>query len=353
MPTICRIAVLAKPSRLHPEYQERETAKIVIFARARSRREAMTVARSVLEEHHWELLGVQLFDRLIGSRVRQIGGDVLDAYETAVTTGASFRIFPENFAPGKDGIPAVRPPRVTGQFIDSVVADVGGVRLVEDNEHRMADYRIGNWLFELKDLQEEGLEQPERQAKLARLFAPYLAGDVPIRLDPNMLPEQDRRKFFDILSSPIQTQVKSASKQIRSTKELLGEPDLEGGIIYLNTGYGSYPDEQFGPMVERYVRKDTTQIKGVFCASTYSTTNGFDTEIFCRLHPDASKYEVVEQLADAFMRRFEEAMTRFVRRGCGADSAIADPLKPLAFRVDGLDYSWQPPVVPKTWEEET
>jgi hypothetical protein len=305
----------------------------------------------VLEKHHWELLGVQLFDRLIGSRVRQIGGDVLEAYETALTTGSSFRVFPENFGAGKDGIPAIRPPRVTEEFMDLVVVDVGGVRLIEDNKHRMADYRIGNWLFELKDLQEEGLEQPERQTKLARLFVPC-AGDLPIRLDPNLLPEQDRRTFFDILSGPIQTQVKSASKQIRSTKELLGEADLHGGIVYLNTGYGSYPDEQFGPMVERYVRKDTTQIEAVFCASTYSATNGFDTGIFCRLYPDRSEYEVVERLADAFMRRFEEAMTQFVRRGCTADAAIADPLKPLAFRVDGLDYSWQPPVVPKTWEDE-
>lgn len=40
-----------------------------------------------------------------------------------------------------------------------------------DDENRVVDYLIGDWLFELKDLQEEGLQQPERQKKLANSFA--------------------------------------------------------------------------------------------------------------------------------------------------------------------------------------
>ena len=54
--------------------------------------------------------------------------------------------------------------RITEAFVDQVVADIGGERIPTDDENRTVDYLIGDWLFELKDHQEEGLEQPERQS---------------------------------------------------------------------------------------------------------------------------------------------------------------------------------------------
>ena len=218
-----------------------------------------------------------------------------------------------------------------------------------DDKNRIADYRIDEWLFELKDLQEEGLLQPSRQEKLAKLFVPYATQGIPLLLDPTILPEEEHRRYFDILSGPIQTQVKSASKQVRSTKTLLGDETLRGGVIYLNTGYGSFPPEEFGPLVERYARKDTTQIEAVFCVSTWSVTNGFDSQIFFRTYPSEPTISAVERLCKGFATRFEEAMTKLVLGTLPQAAEVADPLTPVAFNVNGLDFAWQPPTLPASW----
>lgn len=350
--TISRVYVHAKPASNHRDYDEWETANVVVLVQASDRETALTRAREVLQRHCWEIIALQLCDQLIEDRVREQGGEMWKVYQQAQVEGegAAIKIFPRHFAPGPGGIPAIRAPRVTEAFIDVVVEDVGGVRLQTDDESRIADYRIGEWLFELKDLQQEGLLRPERQEKLAALFAPYAVRGEPLRIDSLLLNDDERRRYLDILSGPIQHQVKSASKQIRSTKEVLGEDDLRGGLIYLNTGYGSFPPDQFGPLVDRYVRKDTTQIDAVFCVSTWSVTNGFDSQIFFRTYPSDSEFDVVRRLQQAFASRFEEAMTQLVTGMLAADAPLAAPLTPVTFARCGLDFAWEPPTIPLPWD---
>lgn len=163
-----------------------------------------------------------------------------------------------------------------------------------------------------------------------------------------MLNEAERREFFNILSSPIQPQVKKASKQIRSTRGVLNRDDLKGGIIYLNTGYGRFSPEEFGPQVERYVRKDTTQIEAIFCVALWNETNGFDSYDFYRTFPEDSQLPVVEKLRKAFGLRFEEAMTQLVRGTLPSSAVFAEPLTPVTFTVNGIHYVWQPGVVPQS-----
>lgn len=346
MAVISRVGVRAKPAKNHPEYKEWETANVIVFIAADGRDEALIRTREVLRQEKWELLEVQLCDRLIEERVGEQGGEMLKAYEAALTTGFAFRVFPNNFAPGKDGISAILPMRITEAFVDQVVADIGGKRIPTDDENRIVDYLIGDWLFELKDLQEEGLRQPERQKKLAKLFCRFAAHDLPVQINASVLDENERREFFNILSSPIQPQVKKASKQIRSTRGLLNRDDLKGGIIYLNTGYGSFEPEEFGPLVERYVHKDTTQIEAIFCVALWNQTNGFDSSIFYGAYPEKPSIPVVEQLQKAFGKRFEETMTQLVLDTLPATAVFSDPLTPITFSVDGIDYVWQPGVVP-------
>lgn len=348
---IGRIVVTAKPTRNHREFREWERAKIIVLVQADDRKSALAKAREVLIRERWELLTIELCDRLIETAVRAQGGEFYDLFRKSLAEGSAFKVFPENFAAGRNGIPAFRPPRIGETFIDLIVADVGGTRLPTDDKNRIVDYRIDNWIFELKDLQEEGLLQPERQKKLAALFAPHAVADQPILLDPSVLTANEQRLFYDILSTPIKTQVKSASKQIRSTKDLL-DGELRGGIIYLNTGYGSFPDEQFGPLVERYVQKDTSQIEAIFAVSTWAVTNGFDTNIFFRSYPEGeSAVDVVNRLQKAFSKRFEDVMTKLIKGELSPKIDYSDPLAPVVFNANGLDFAWVPPAVPLPWNE--
>ncbi|MDZ4817782.1 MAG: hypothetical protein SGJ20_02290 [Planctomycetota bacterium] len=346
MVIISRLGVRAKPANNHPQFKEWEIANVVILVTAANRDETLALGREVLRREKWELLEVQICDRLIEERVREQGGAMLEAYESAVATGSVIRVFPNNFAPGKAGIPAILPMRITESFVDQVVADIGGERIPTDDETRTVDYLIGDWLFELKDLQEEGLQQPERQKKLHKLFSRFAVPGLPVQINPSVLDENERREFFSILSSPIQPQVKKASKQVRSTRGLLNRNELKGGIIYLNTGYGSFAPEEFGPLVERYVRKDTTQIEAIFCVALWNQTNGFDSYVFFRAYPERPSIPVVSQLQEAFGNRFEEAMTQLVLGTLPATSVFADPLVPITFSVGGVEYVWQPGLVP-------
>ena len=343
---ISRVGVRAKPAKDHPEYREWETANVVVLVATNDRGETLARAREVLRKEKWEILEVQLCDRLVEARVRDQGGAIAAMYDAAVVAGSAIRVFPNNFAPGKSGILAILPMRITESFIDQVVAEVGGERIPTDEENQIVDYLIDDWLFELKDLQEDGLLHPERQKKLANLFSSFAVPGLPVQIDPAVLDEDRRRQFFNILSSPIQPQVKKASKQIRSTKGLLSNDSLKGGIIYLNTGYGSFSQDEFGPLVERYVRKDTTQIEAIFCVAIWTETNGFDSNAFFRIYPEAPAIPVVQQLQEAFAIKFEEAMTQLVLGTLPPSAVFADPLTPVTFSVDGIDYAWQPDMVP-------
>jgi hypothetical protein len=203
MTVISRLGVRAKPAKNHPEFKEWETANVIVLVAAEDRDTTLSRSREVLRLRKWELLEVQLCDELIEDRVREQGGQMLEAYEAAVTTGSAFRVFPNNFAPGKGGIPAILPMRITEPFVDQVVADIGGERIPTDDENRIVDYLIGDWLFELKDLQEEGLQQPERQKKLAKLFARFATEPgLPVQINPSVLEETERREFSTYSAAP-------------------------------------------------------------------------------------------------------------------------------------------------------
>lgn len=346
MVIISRVGVRAKPAKNHPEYNEWETANVIVLVEANSREKTLELTRKVLRKEKWELLEVQILDKLIEEQVREQGGAILEMYQTAAANGSAIHVFPNNFAPGKDGIPPILPMRITETFVDQVVADIGGERIPADDENRTADYLIGDWLFELKDLQQEGLQQPERQKNIAKLFSRFAGNDLPVQINPSLLDENEKREFFNILSSPIQPQVKKASKQVRSTRGLLNKDDLKGGIIYLNTGYGSFAPEEFGPLVERYVRKNTTQIESIFCVALWNETNGFDSYVFYRTYPEKPNIEVVSQLKDAFGKRFEQAMTQLLLGTLPNSAEFSTPLTPITFNVDGIDYVWQPGLIP-------
>lgn len=347
---IRRVSVHAKPAATHKEFKQFETANIVFFAWASSEEEALLQVRAYLKLHQWELLQIELSNILTIPPRRAASPEMNAFIDEAMSNGFAARVFPKNFAPGREGIPVIRPPRVNESFIDRVVLDVHGERLQTDNENRIVDYRIGNWLFDLKDLQEEGLLKPERQEKLANLFAPYLTPPLPFQIDPQVLNESERRKYFDIISGPIQTQVKSTAKQIKSTRDLLAAPNLKGGIIFLNTGYGSFPPDEFGPLVDRFVKKDTKQIEAVLCISTWAVTNGFSSKIFFKAYPENPDIPEVATLQQAFGNRFEEAMTQLMLDEIPKASERLDPLAPVCFSIKGLDFSWLPPEIPSNWK---
>ncbi len=351
---IQNIVVRAKPSRDHPEYFEWQTAKICMFVRDADRERALGTARAELERRRWSLLECINKSTLIEQRVRAEGGEVWAAYVLAQQEGIFFKVFPEHFGAGRDGPPLIRPARISESFMTEVIQDAGGRRLVEDSSAQAtlnADFLLGDYVFELKDLQEDAQEKGGHQERLAALFAPYFPGQPSVPLDPARLSKTDLRTYLDILGGPIHGHVKKASRQVKATKALLGNPGLRGGLILMNTGFASYPHDLFAEQVERYAKKDSSQFDAIISITIWMETNGFDSYVFYRLSPHAAGPREIEAIRGAFDDRFTKMMTDLMRGQLAPDVERMQPRQPVSFAVDGVDFNWQPPRIPLPWEK--
>ena len=351
---IQRICVRAKPQSSNPDYFDWQTAIICIFVRENDKHIAVDQARRELKSRHWDFISYENKSTLIEERVRQAGGEVWEAYQSAVMGDLIFKVFPEHFQAGDKNAKHLLPAKITERFIDDVVSDVGGRRLTEAEKKsgvRNADYLIGDFIFELKDIQEEGLEKGEHQNKIAKLFLPYFPNATEIAINPSILSKPDLLKYLDIIGTPIKTHIRSASKQIKDTKSLLNRTDLRGGIILLNTGFGSFPHDAFANQVERYARKDSKQFFAIISISVWSHTNGFDSYVFYKFSPPEPEHKELLALRDAFSKRFEQMMTDVVKGNIPGNVQRASPTKPITFSHQGIDLAWIPPKVPLPWEK--
>lgn len=351
---IQRIIVKAKPSQENKEYLEWQTASIVFFIPENNKQEAVEKARQELTRRNWNFLSYESKSTLIESRVKEEGGEVWQAFQEASTGKIFIKVFPDHFGAGDDDSKSILPMRISEEFMDQVFNDAGGRRLEEKEispEAKNADYLIGQFVFELKDIQEEGLEKDTHQKKLAELLLPYHPNQSTIWINPSILSEQDYLKYLDIISRPIKTHIQKASKQIKATKTSLGREDLRGGLILLNTGFCTFPDEIFAEQVERYAKKDSRQFAAIVSISIETHTNGFNSYVFYRFSPFKPQQKEVISLREAFDKRFEKMMTDTILGNLPQSAERATPFKPVAFNYGGIDFTWMPPEVPLPWKK--
>ncbi len=351
---IQRICVKAKSLKKNPNYNEWDTANIVMFIPENDKALAIHKALKELHRRHWEFITYTDKSTLIESRVEEEGGEVWDAYQYAKEGNIFFSIFPDHFAAGnKDNIP-IRPVLITEFFMDTVVKGAGGRRLTSEEiavGNKNADYIIGDFVFELKDLQQEGLEKKPHQQKIAELFLPYFPNETEINIDTSILSRSDYIRFLDIVSKPIKSHIRSASKQIKNTRTALGNPNLKGGIIFLNTGFGTFPHNDFANQVERYAKKDSSQFQAIITISIFSYTNGFDTYALYKLTPiNPSKKEVLS-IKTSFNKLYEEMLSNILKDHYSEPMQYAIPLKPVVFSWNGVNFIWNPPMPTLPWDD--
>ncbi len=307
-----------------------------------------------LEKRHWTLIKIEGHDRLIGKLVREDGGEIFAAYEQAARGKIVFKIFPDGFDSGRKNRQLMAPARITEQFIDKVVVQAGGKRIDTSSlapGERSADYLLGRFAFELKDLQEEAMEKGPHQDRLAELFRPYARGETHVSIDPSILSKGDFQKYLDILGRPIQGHVRSAAGQIKATRERMGRHDMLGGLILLNTGFGTYPHDQFATQVERFARKDSREFSDVISISAWNNTNGFDTYAHYKISPVQTDTPEVLAFQNAFDNCFMEMMTSMMRGEIPDDQHAAPMTRTVGFSRSGIDFSWEAPKLPLPWEK--
>jgi hypothetical protein len=163
-------------------------------------------------------------------------------------------------------------------------------------------------------VEEEGLEKEARQQKLSDLFVRYDSSPVVV-LEPNLLPIEDQKKYYNILEGPIKTHVKKASKQLKSTHLKLAEKHKKI-LIIVNNGYSALNMDEFKAVAEKCVKNDTTNIDYVICCGVYYYSDGFDsyviapfeiTGIYDDIEPE--EFTAIQNSWNVFLNQL---MTKFV-----------------------------------------
>jgi hypothetical protein len=173
------------------------------------------------------------------------------------------------------------------EALNEVVQSIGG-NLVEDllpkNKGRLplnADFvfQYYNVIAELKRLVKDISEDPDHQEALQKMFddfareglwtpAPSSTGRV--KVQSRDLPEECAYRWINLVKPKIEQHVRKASKQIKSTKNLLNMPDAKGLLIAVHDGnYGLEPEAAINLISRCLKGKQHSHIDWVvyFCAN--------------------------------------------------------------------------------------
>lgn len=340
--TVLAFVFRAKPTAANPTHFEWQTATIIGLIASDNPMKAALHIRALTAQQSWQPLEELRAQELTEEKALRASTEVRSDYIEARTGRPVLRVVHQTFMPGRLPNAAIIPQRVDEEFITRVVVGAGGTRLGEHSGGsgpKVTDYRIGNILLELKDLQEEVLDKPEHQRKIAEIFSPYRGHSSFVKLDPNILSKEDVWRFFDVLSTPLKSHVKKASSQVKATRKSIGDETLEGALLVVNTGLDSLTGRHFIAQVERYAKKDSQQFKHILSLHVECVTDGMSTYVMPTIHPQTSDVLELQQLRSVFEQHFEALMTEAIFRRPGSENTMLTA-HPIAFTLDGVDYAW-------------
>lgn len=219
-------------------------------------------------EYEFPICSALTIDLLTTDFCREISEDLLDSYYIAQESGSAFLCFLDDAEGRKSPFGT---PRFSETDFEALITDLGGTKIPETSQRKTPDFLLDNIVLELKDIQEESLFDKERQQSISRAFAD--ATLLAIDLDPVREYGQPTSKYYDLIYNSLLNHFKKASKQIKTFKE--ANPVTHAGIILLNTGMFSLPDQLLRSMVSRILVEKTKTIEFAFVFSQISQSNGF------------------------------------------------------------------------------
>lgn len=218
--------------------------------------------------------------------------------------------------------------------------EAGGRRAHLDATERElvgADFVIGEAVIELKILEEDGLNNIERQNKLVALFSERQGGRPVIVVDPSFLDAEQIKRYKNLMRTPIKTIVAHAKKQLAQSRTEIPETTCSV-LMVVNDSFTALPHDELVAMVADRVRADTSKIDAVVVAGCYLHGDGFEAFAnfpidLVEIHPDAPfrSFEVLKAAWDAMA---EAIMTEAIKVGGGEKTPEEDKV----FERDGVFY---------------
>lgn len=226
--------------------------------------------------------------------------------------------------------------------IETIVIRAGGKRAHPDADKRSlrgADFVLGSSVIELKILEDEGLDKPERQQKLAKLFHERFPNRHTIVLDRGLLDEEGQRAYDRIFEGPVKTAVSSARQQLRQSRL---EHNATSTVLWvINNGYSSLNQSALLELVARRSRNDSSDIDAIIVSGAYFYSDTFDSFFLwpidsTLIHLD-KPFQNLEPLRDAWNEFAMERMTALLRAAPVTDDTKG-PVVDISFQFEGVTY---------------
>jgi len=262
--------------------------------------------------------------------------ELLDSFYIARDTGCAFICFVDPLQSKRDFFNA---PRFAELDFEHLITKMGG-RKIPEITTKTPYFFLDGVIIELKDIQKEGLFDKDRRKAIAKMFGHLEVHAV--NLDPSTDHGNLTAKYHAQIRNTIQNQVKTASGQIKTYKET--NEVRAAGVILLNTGMFSLPDQLFRSMVTHILTYQTNTIEFAFVFSQVAQSNGFDTIAnfygdFIGDVPDAVK-PLKEKVSDLI----EAKMTDMVLSPNRAKTIPSQ--HPISFFADHKIFYWNPGWLP-------
>lgn len=242
----------------------------------------------------------------------------------------------------------IRP--LTEEDLHFVIQSAGGEWLHPDPTVRTeigADFRLGGTVIELKSLDEEGFDKPERQKKLARIFRSHFPHRPVIVLDRRALPAADQRAFDGAVVGPIKAAVAKAAKQLKQSRR--ENPGTTCSVLWMvNNGFTTLDHEQLVSLCVTRARNDTREIDAVVVSACYYHSDGFDGYFLWPLDVIplnvGAPFREAERLREGWSGLATAVMTEIMQAE-NIPRMTKGPVQDTQFDVDGVTYVRPAPAI--------
>jgi hypothetical protein len=273
-------------------------------------------------------------DILIENECKKVGGEFWEAYLEAAENMYSLTCFVHDGSRMPTMI-----PRFSEADFATIFEELGGEKIAECSTET-PDFRLGDIIMELKDLQQDSLKNKDRQEHIAAIFRQHL--DRCINLDPNADYGELSKEYHNLIQNAVHNHLKKASSQIKTYRKTAAV--AAAGMIYLNTGMFSLPHDLFRAMVADLLLRRTKTIKFIFVFSQVMQGNGFDQYAIFKSEFIGVVPANIHILQQKVNELIDHKMTSMIRDP--GQILTLDEQQPISFEKFGKIYYWNPGPVP-------
>ncbi len=283
------------------------------------------------------LLTTESLEILNKEFLRLFNADFIELYEFAKIEG--YKIIC-GIDPLQRHNPYLKTPRFSECDFENIIKEAGGHKIPE-SEIKSPDFILNDVVLELKDIQEEGLLNGDRQKSIVNIFKGF-ENDL-IDLDPMLDYGDYTRAYHGLIKNTIEGHFQKASAQIKSYKK--SNAVDAAGVILLNTGMFSLPHDMLKSIVKNILNNRKT-IEFVFILSQKMQSNGFDAISvfpvdFIGRVPETINELIRKGVNDLIDRKMTEMVLGY---GMTKDIHI-ESQHPISFQLENKIFYWNPGMI--------